>query len=281
MNTTATAGTATAGTFADDHPLSYSEHRDHPHHGWFRTYVWSHDHKMIGKQYLLASMFFGAVSGLLAMCVRWQLGFPGQPVPLIGHLMSLVPGQTIVTPEGAVLPATYNMLVTMHATLMVFFVIMPLLIGVFGNFLIPLQIGAPDMAFPFFNELSFWLFLGSGMIMMYSFFVPHGAAAGGWTSYAPLSSIRAYNPAPEGQELWAIAIFINGLASIAGAFNYITTIINMRAPGMTMFRLPMTVWSLFITAILLAAGRAGAQRGGCLAVHGPALGNELLQPGSR
>ena len=242
---------APTGTFSDVHPQSFAEHRDHPHHGWFRTYVWSHDHKMIGKQYLLASMAFGAVSGLLAMLVRWQLGFPGQPVPVLGHLLTLIPNQTLVTPEGAIIPATYNMLVTMHATLMVFFVIMPLLIGVFGNFLIPLHIGAPDMAFPFFNELSFWLFFASGLMMMYSFFVPGGAAAGGWTSYAPLSSNPHYNTYNEGQEIWALALFVNGLASIAGAFNYITTVINMRAPGMTMFRMPMTVWSLFITAILL------------------------------
>ena len=229
-----------------EHAHGHDSH-DHPHHGFFRTYVWTHDHKMIGLQYFFASMFFGAISGLLAMGVRWQLGFPGKPLPVIGHLLPA----TIVGLDGAVIPGGYNMLVTMHATIMVFFVIMPLLIGVFGNFLIPLKIGAPDMAFPFFNELSFWLFLLSGVIMVSSFFAPLGAAQSGWTSYAPLSSVRAYQPAPIGQTLWGIAIFINGLASIAGAFNYITTIVNMRCPGMTMFRLPLAVWSLFITSFLL------------------------------
>ena len=257
-----------------DFPLeAHSSHADsHVHHGIFRTYIWSHDHKMIGKQYLLASMFFGAISGMLAMGMRWQLGFPGKPFPLIGHLL---PGN-IVSADGAFLPSGYNMLVTMHATVMVFFVIMPLLIGVFGNFLIPLKIGAPDMAFPFFNELSFWMFALSGVILLSGFwsteittFYYHtlrgitdptqlaalvdrgGAAASGWTSYAPLSTTAAYNGTQYGQSAWAVAIFINGLASIAGAFNYITTIVNMRCPGMTMFRLPLTVWSLFITSILL------------------------------
>ncbi len=258
---------AHAGAFPPDEHASHGEHH---HPGFFRTYVWTHDHKMIGKQYLFTSMFFGAISGLLAMALRWQLGFPGKPMPIIGHLLALQANSAIVNPDGSFQPGGYNMLVTMHATIMVFFVIMPLLIGVFGNFLIPLQIGAPDMAFPFFNELSYWLFTLSGVIMLSGFFsaditsfwhnhILHdglppdlgGAAAGGWTSYAPLSSVGAYNHTVYGQSAWALGIFINGLASIAGAFNYITTIINMRAPGMTMFRLPMTVWSLFITSILL------------------------------
>ncbi len=232
----------------------------HPHHGFFRTYVWSHDHKMIGKQYLFASFFFGAISGLLAMGVRWQLAFPGKPFPLIGKFL---PHNIVDATTGAFLPGGYNMLVTMHATIMVFFVIMPLLIGVFGNFLIPLKIGAPDMAFPFYNELSFWLFFVSGFILLAGFWGEGGAAASGWTSYAPLSTTAAYNGTQWGQSCWALAIFINGLASIAGAFNYITTIVNMRCPGMTMFRLPLTVWSLFITSILLllavpVLGAAGA-----------------------
>ncbi len=233
--------------YAHEAEHSHESHDHHPQHGFFRTYVWSHDHKMIGIQYLFASLFFMAVSGLLAMGVRWQLAFPGQPVPVIGHLL---PG-SIVGPDGAIQPGGYNALVTMHATVMIFLAIMPLLIGAFGNFLIPLKIGAPDMAFPFFNALSFWLFFVSGVIMLASFFVNHGAPGGGWTSYAPLSTNEAYNGYREGQSLWAIGIFINGLASIAGAANYITTIINMRCPGMTMFRLPLAVWSLLVTSFLL------------------------------
>jgi cytochrome c oxidase subunit 1 len=226
---------------------AHEEHHDHPRHGFFRTYVWSHDHKMIAKQYLFCAMFFGMCGGLLAMAVRWQLGYPGHPVPVIGHLLPA----DIANSDGAIAPGGYNMLVTMHATVMVFFVMMPLLVGVFGNFLIPLKIGAPDMAFPFFNELSFWLFFTSGVILFTSFFVPGGAPAGGWTAYAPLSTTAEYNGTKDGMSLWAAAIFVNGLSSIAGSFNYITTIVNMRCPGMTMFRLPLAVWALFVTSFLL------------------------------
>ena len=181
------------------------------------------------------------------MGVRFQLAFPNAPVPFIGSLLP----SWLVTSAGAIQPGGYNGLVTMHATVMVFLVIMPFLIGVFGNFLIPLKIGAPDMAFPFFNALSYWLFLLSGLVLLTSFFVPAGFPASGWTSYAPLSAHGNYNGTQAGQSLWCVGLFINGLASIAGAANYITTIINMRAPGMTMFRLPLPVWALFITAILL------------------------------
>ncbi len=261
---------ATTALAVDFPHVEHASHGEHQPAGFVRTYIWTHDHKMIGKQYLLASMFFGAISGLLAMAMRWQLGFPGKPMPIIGHLLAFQANSAIVNADGSFQPGGYNMLVTMHATVMVFFVVMPLLIGVFGNYLIPLKIGAPDMAFPFFNELSFWLFALSGIILLSSFFsgeitgfwhnqIMHdglppdigGAPAGGWTSYAPLSSVGKYNHTVYGQSAWALGIFVNGLASIAGAFNYITTIINMRCPGMTMFRLPMTVWSLFITSILL------------------------------
>jgi cytochrome c oxidase subunit 1 len=185
---------------------------------------------MIGMQYLFTSLLFLLLGGALALGVRWQIGFPG---------------------TWEITPGFYNMLFTMHATVMVFFVVMPLLIGAFGNYLIPLKIGAGDMAFPLLNSISYWLFLVSGLIMVSSFHVAGGAANSGWTSYAPLSSTESFNLTRQGQTLWCIAIFINGLASIAGAANYITTIINMRAPGMTMFRLPLTVWALFITSILL------------------------------
>jgi cytochrome c oxidase subunit 1 len=154
--------------------------------------------------------------------------------------------------DGVILPGGYNMFFTMHATVMVFLVVMPLLIGGFGNYLIPLKIGAGDMAFPTLNAMSYWLYVVSGIILIASFFVDGGAAQSGWTAYAPLSSTPAYmNNTQMGQSLWCVGLFINGLSSIAGATNYITTITNMRAPGMTMFRLPLSVWALFITAWLL------------------------------
>lgn len=214
--------------------------------GIIRKYLWTYDHKMIGLQYFWTALFFLFIGGGLALGVRYQLALPGAEVPLIGKFLP----QTVAV-DGAILPGGYNMLVTMHATIMVFFVVMPILIGAFGNFLIPLQIGARDMAFPLLNELSYWLYVTSGFVILGAFFAPGGAPGTGWTAYAPLSAVPAYNGTQMGQSLWGIAIFINGLSSIAGATNYITTIVNLRAPGMSMFRLPLTVWSLFVTAFLL------------------------------
>ena len=144
------------------------------------------------------------------------------------------------------LPEYYNSLFTMHATIMIFFAIMPILIGAFGNFVVPIQIGARDMAFPKLNMMSFWVAVPAAVVIIWSFFVTGGAAAGGWTSYAPLSAIQ-----PRGQTLWLIALLILGLSSLLTAVNFLTTIINMRAPGMGFFRLPLTTWALFITAMLL------------------------------
>jgi len=214
--------------------------------GFIRRYLWTYDHKMIGLQYFWTALFFLFIGGALALGVRYQLAVPGAVVPVIGQFLP----QTVAV-DGVILPGGYNMLVTMHATIMVFFVVMPMLIGAFGNYLIPLQIGAGDMAFPLLNELSYWLYVISGFVILGAFFAPGGAPGTGWTAYAPLSAVEAYNGTRMGQSLWGIAIFINGLSSIAGATNYITTIVNLRAPGMTMFRMPLTVWSLFVTAILL------------------------------
>jgi cytochrome c oxidase subunit 1 len=210
-------------------------------------YLWNTDHKMIALQFLWSATLFLVLGGAMAIAMRWQLAFPGHPVPIIGHLLP----HGIVNDEGAIIPGGYNVLVTMHGTILVFFVAMPLLIGVFGNFLIPLKIGAGDMAFPALNELSYWLFALSGVVMMASFWVPGGAPGTGWTAYAPLSSFAPYNQTPMGQTFWCMALFLNGLSSITGAVNYITTVITMRAPGMTMFRMPLPVWAIFLTAILL------------------------------
>jgi cytochrome c oxidase subunit 1 len=139
----------------------------------------------------------------------------------------------------------------MHATIMIFFVVMPILVGCYGNFLIPLMIGARDMAFPVLNMLSFWVGAVAGVVMLAGFFVPGGHAASGWTSYAPLSAVTQYTGVDWGQNLWCISLIILGISSLMGSINYITTIINMRAPGMTFFRLPLVIWSLFVVAILL------------------------------
>ena len=230
---------ATRGTLAEQHA-----HRDD--RPFIRRYIFSTDHKIIGIQFLLMSLLFLLVGGALAMLMRWQLGFPGRPLPIIGSLFP----ETMVQ-NGIVLPEFYDSLVTMHGTFMVFFAIMPLLVGVFGNYLIPLKIGAPDMAFPRINMASFWIAVPAGVLMLAGFFVEGGHAAAGWTSYAPLSASSEYSGVSTGQIIWCISLIVLGLSSILGSFNYITTIINMRAPGMNWFRMPLSIWSLFITAILV------------------------------
>ena len=219
-------------------------HGEHAPSGFWRKYIFSTDHKTIGIQFLFLSLFFLLLGGILAMQMRWQLGFPGKPMPGGGILPeSMAPG-------GVILPEYYIQLVTMHGTFMVFFAIMPLLVGVFANFLIPLKLGAHDMAFPRINMASFWFAFAAGMVMLASLFVPEGAARAGWTMYAPLSARPDLSGAELGQKLWSVSIVLLGLSSILGSLNYITTIINNRAPGMTWFRMPLSVWSLFITAIL-------------------------------
>jgi cytochrome c oxidase subunit 1 len=224
-------------------------HHAHPKLNFFQKYIFSVDHKIIGIQFMFSSIFFLLVGGLLALMLRWQLGFPGTPLPwwLLGGILP----DTLMSPETGLDPGFYNSLFTMHATFMVFFAIMPMMIGLFGNFLIPLQIGARDMAFPVMNMLSFWLSVPAGILMLASFFVEGHAAAAGWTGYATLSAVEGYTGVGLGQDLWAISLMILGVSSIIGAINYITTVINMRAPGMTMFRMPLPTWAIFITAILL------------------------------
>jgi cytochrome c oxidase subunit 1 len=200
---------------------------------------------MIGRQYLFYGLFMMILGGLLALLVRWQLAWPESAVPGFGW----VPEPFMF--EGIIPPETYNAMFTMHATIMIFFVVMPILVGAYGNFLVPLMIGARDMAFPILNMLSFWVALPAAIIMLAGFFVPGGHAAAGWTSYAPLAANPVYTGVDWGQNLWIISLIILGFSSMMGAINYITTIINMRAPGMTFFRLPLTVWSLFVVAILV------------------------------
>src|SRR3990170_4200174 len=164
-------------------------HGAHAHHeelGFLRTYAFSTDHKMIGRQFLFLGLFMLVVGGTLAMLMRWQLAWPETPVPGFGW----VPEPYMY--EGAIPPNTYNSFFTMHATIMIFFAVMPIMIGCFGNFLIPLMIGARDMAFPVLNMLSFWVGLLAGVVMVAGVFVPGGHAASGWTAYAPLRARAIY-----------------------------------------------------------------------------------------
>ena len=213
----------------------------HPPETFFRKYLWSLDHKVIAKQYLWAGLIFLLVGGTLAMLIRWQWAFPGQPVPVLGKVFLSDSG-------GAIGPAQYMQVFTMHGLIMIFFAITPVLIGAFGNYCIPLMIGARDMAFPWLNALSFWVFALSLCLVVGAFFGDLGAAGAGWTTYPPLST-NVGTPG-SGQTLMVAAVFVTGVSSIMGGINYVTTVIRLRAPGMTYFRMPLTVWGLFLTAIL-------------------------------
>jgi cytochrome c oxidase subunit I len=209
--------------------------------GLLRKYIFSTDHKIIGLQYGFTSLFFLLVGFLLALMIRWQLAYPGEPLPLIGGLL----GEDNA-PGGVIGPDFYNQLGAMHGTIMVFLGVVPLAVGAFGNYVVPLQIGAPDMAFPRLNMLSYWLYLAGGFVMLGSFLLPGGAASSGWTSYSPLANI-----APPGQTFWLFGMLLIIFSSLLGAMNFITTIVQLRAPGLTWFRLPFFVWAQFVTAFLL------------------------------
>ncbi|HEY7087474.1 MAG TPA: cbb3-type cytochrome c oxidase subunit I [Tepidisphaeraceae bacterium] len=314
--------TAIPHNLAHAHEDQHDHAHGHAHElGFVKKYLFSCDHKIIGIQFLFMGLLFMILGGTLAMLIRWKLAWPdpvktpGHPVPILGDLMGWAGGY--MTPEF------YMMVMTMHATIMIFFVIIVLLVGTFGNYLIPLKIGAGDMAFPFLNGLAFWSALPAGAIMLAGFFVHGNAASAGWTSYPPLSAMQynnAGNPlvfaggwlqiqgstwpmtpvimqflaqalflgyicayyvnvgnkyvdrilgvllsivggiimtravqhiAFDGQSCWFFSLFWLGFSSLMGAVNYLTTVIKLRCPGMTMFRLPLSVWSLFITSLLV------------------------------
>jgi cytochrome c oxidase subunit 1 len=206
------------------------------------TRVFSLDHKVIGIQYALTSMVFLFIGFTLMMVMRWQLAYPMSPVPLVGGWLGAANA-----PHGVLVPEFYNQLGAMHGTIMIFLGVVPLGVGAFGNYLVPLQIGAGDMAFPRLNMLSYWSYAAGGLLMLASFFVPGGAANNGWTSYPPLSVISATT----GQTWWLIAMLLLITSSLFGSINTIVTIVQLRAPGLTFMRLPFFVWAQLVTAFLL------------------------------
>src|SRR5262245_32419152 len=227
--------------------MSHSHAAEHTHHelGFVRKYIFSTDHKIIGIQYMITAMAMAVVGGFLSMLMRYQLAWPNVPSPLLAKIFPVSFNGGIMAPEF------YISLVTMHGTLMVFFLFTAVLTGGFGNFLIPLQIGARDMAFPFLNALSYWIFLLSCIVIFSALFVTGGAPYGGWTAYAPLSALPQIGPNQDvGMTLWITAIALFSASGLMGGLNYITTILTMRTRGMSMMRLPLTQWSLLITAVL-------------------------------
>jgi cytochrome c oxidase subunit 1 len=219
-------------------------HVPHEELSFWRQYVFSTDHKTIAKQYLSIGLFMAIVGGLLAYLMRWQLAWPETQVPLTGWIPEpLMYG-------GYMGPEFYNVLVTMHGTIMVFFVAMPILLGAFGNFLIPLMVGARDMAFPRLNMLSVWTFALSSLVLLASFIVPGGAAAAGWTGYPPLSAKAVYTGVDWGMNLWLVALALEFVSFLMGGINFLTTAINLRVPGLSMLRLPLILWMEITAAVL-------------------------------
>jgi len=227
------------------HSHTHGAHEAHHEPGFWQKYVFSTDHKVIGIQYGVTALFFLLFGFLLMAMMRWQITYPQKPIPVVGSLLNAVLGD--VAAGGIMSPDLYNAFGAMHGTIMVFLAIVPLAFAAFGNFVVPLQIGAVDMAFPRINMVSYQAYAIGGVIMLVSFFIPGGAAQAGWTSYSPLAS---WIPG-HGQTFWIIGMVFLITSSLLGAVNFIATIIQLRAPGMTWMRMPFFVWAQFVTAFLL------------------------------
>ncbi len=212
-------------------------HEHHEEMNFWSKYVFSTDHKMIGFQYMFTGMFMALVGGFMAYVFRMQLAFPGESVPFFGKVTSV----------------DYNMLITSHGSIMVFWVAMPVLIAALGNFLIPLMIGCDDMVFPRLNRLSYQIFLLSVIVLFISFIVPGGGFGGAWTAYPPLSASAEYNHTDWGASLWLLAVALEFAAFLLGGINFLTTTMNARAEGMKMMDIPMVVWMINIAVILFMA----------------------------
>lgn len=222
------------------------EKMEHHEESFVRKYIFSQDHKTISKQYLISGIFWALLGGLMSLVVRLQLGFPGIDLEWLRPLL----GQW-VTEQGKLDPEFYLALVTMHGTIMVFFVLTAGLSGTFSNLLIPLQCGARDMASPFLNMLSYWIFFLSSVVMFASLFIETGPASGGWVIYPPLSALpQAVSGSGLGMTLWLVSMALFIVSSLLAAINYITTVINLRTEGLSMTRLPLTIWAFFLTAVI-------------------------------
>lgn len=231
--------------------------------GFFKKYLWSTDHKIIGFQYMFTGMAMALIGGLMAYVFRMQLAFPGKHVPGFG----------VVSPDE------YNALVTNHGTIMIFWVAMPVLIAALGNYLIPLMIGCDDMVFPRLNRLSYQIFLVSALIIIASFFVEGGGFGGAWTSYPPLSSSAKYSLTPLGSTLWLVAVALEIVAFLLGGINFVTTVMNSRAPGMKMLDIPMLVWMIVVASILFMASVGPLVAGAVMLFMDQNIGTAFFDPG--
>ena len=241
---------------------NHEEHHHEEHHydeGFWRKYFFSVDHKTIGIQYGITSLVFLFFGFVLMMLMRWQLAFPDNPLPIIGAVIS---------------SEVYNQFGAMHGTIMVFLGVVPLGVGAFGNYIVPIQIGAPDMAFPRLNMTSYWVYFVGGLIMLISFFIPLGPAQSGWTSYPPLSNIAAGH----GQDFWLVGMVFLITSSLLGSVNIIVTIIQLRAPGLGFMRLPFFIWALLVTSFLLLLAFPPLEAAGILQLMDRLAGTSFFMP---
>src|SRR6186997_2067427 len=229
------------------HEVHHHDGNGHHHHkqSFITKYIFSQDHKTIGKQFLITGIIWAVIGALFSVLFRLQLGFPEQTFPILETFFGKWAAGGVIQPEF------YYALVTIHGTVLVFFVLTAGLSGTFANLLIPLQIGARDMASPFLNMLSYWFFFIASVIMFSSLFVHTGPASGGWTVYPPLSALHQASKGSQiGMDLWLISMAMFIVSSLLGGLNYIATILNMRTKGMSMTRMPLTMWAILFTAIL-------------------------------
>jgi cytochrome c oxidase subunit 1 len=279
----------------------------HTDEGFIRKYVFSQDHKVIGIQYGVTSLVFLLLGFTLMMMMRWQLAYPEEPIPalrfalpfaavglvvlglsrlrswvhgvagaallLMGWLVWWLATDEGMMPGGIMLPEFYNSLGAMHGTIMIFLGVVPLAVGAFGNYVMPLQIGAPDMAFPKLNMMSYWIYLAGGIVMLAGFFVPGGAANSGWTSYPPLADV-----ATTGQTVWLFGMVLLITSSLLGSVNFIVTIVQLRAKGLGFMRLPFFVWAQFVTSFLLLLAFPPLEAAGVLQLMDRLAGTSFFLP---
>jgi len=237
---------------------------DQHNQSFWTKYIWSTDHKIIGIQYGITSLVWLLFGFGLMMIMRYQLAYPDTPVPIVGALLG----------DGGLLPPEmYNSLGAMHGTIMIFLGVVPLAFGAFGNYFVPLQIGAIDMAFPKLNAASYWTYFAGSVIMAAGFFVPGGAANSGWTSYPPLAEI-----ATMGQTVWLIGMVMLITSSLLGSVNILVTVIQLRTDGMTWMKLPIFVWTQFITAFLLLLAFPPLEAAGVLQLMDRLAGTSFFMP---
>lgn len=236
--------------------------QEHHQISFWQKYIFPLDHKIIGLQYLFTGMLMALIGGFCVYVFRMQLAFPGQEV--LGY--------------GLVTPGEYNSLVTNHGSIMIFWVAMPILIAGFGNYLIPLMIGCDDMVFPRLNRLSYQIFLLSAVVIIASFFVPGGAFGGAWTSYPPLSSEAKYSLTPWGSSMWLIAVALEFVAFLMGGINFVTTVMNSRAPGMKMWDIPIVIWMIVIASVIFMASVGPLVAGAVMLLFDQLLGTGFYSP---